>query len=195
MKCVYIKWKLKTHFFLKIFWSLYKIFYCATYILKKEMSHSIKKVFLFSTRFSNFQDTYHFLYYPQMSVFSFHTFAALLHQFLRHRAYKEYLSFSVNPGGKSSTKWMKKSLGYHGVSTEYVTGQLIFFLCCSLWNNFTVWFLHCLENLCKIRIAFCQPRSRGCLTWRETVLGLKLVYSFINFVIHLPETLYLRFLR
>ena len=106
MKCVYIKWKLKTHFFLKIFWSLYEIFYCATYILKKEMSHSIKKVFLFSTRFSNFQDTYHLLYYPQMSVFSFHTFEALLHQFLRHRAYKEYLSFSVNPGVSWCKHWI-----------------------------------------------------------------------------------------
>ena len=130
-----------------------------------------------------------------MSAFSFHTFAALLYQFLRHKAYKEYLSVSVNTGGKSSIKWMKKKVWYHGVSTEYVTGQLIFFLCCFLWDNFTVWFLHRLENLCKIRIAFCQPRPRGCLTWREMVLGLKLVYSFINFIIHLTETLYQRFAR
>ena len=74
--------------------------------IEKEMSHSIKKVFLFSTRFSNFQDTYHLLYYPQMSVFSFYTFEALLHQFLRHRAYKEYLSFSVNPGVSWCKHWI-----------------------------------------------------------------------------------------
>ena len=38
------------------------------------MSCSIKKVFLFFTRFSNFHDADHLLYYSPMSVFSFHTF-------------------------------------------------------------------------------------------------------------------------
>ena len=35
-------------------------------------------------------DANYLLYYPQMSVFSFHDFIALLYQFLRNRVKKEY---------------------------------------------------------------------------------------------------------
>ena len=51
---------------------------------KEEMFCLIKKVFLFFTQYSNFM--MHLLYYPQMSVFSFHAFIILLYQFLRHGA-------------------------------------------------------------------------------------------------------------
>ena len=35
---------------------------------------------------------------------------------------------------------------------------------------------------------FSQPQSKGSPIQRETALGLKLVYSFINFEIPLPAT-------
>ena len=35
---------------------------------------------------------------------------------------------------------------------------------------------------------FSQPHSKGCPIQRQMVLGLKLVYNFINFVIPLPAT-------
>ena len=35
---------------------------------------------------------------------------------------------------------------------------------------------------------FSQPQSKGSPIQRQTALGLKLVYSFINFVIPLPAT-------
>ena len=41
---------------------------------------------------------------------------------------------------------------------------------------------------------FSQPQSKGSPIQRQTALGLKLVYSFINFVIPFPET-YIRHSR
>ena len=41
---------------------------------------------------------------------------------------------------------------------------------------------------------FSQPQSKGSPIQRQTALGLKLVYSFINFVISLPAT-YIRHSR
>ena len=41
---------------------------------------------------------------------------------------------------------------------------------------------------------FSQPQSKGFHIQRQTVLGLKLVYSFINFVTPLPPT-YIRHFR
>ena len=35
---------------------------------------------------------------------------------------------------------------------------------------------------------FSQPQSKGSPIQRQTALGLKLIYSFINFVIPLPAT-------
>ena len=35
---------------------------------------------------------------------------------------------------------------------------------------------------------FSQPQSKGSPIQRQTALGLKLIYSFINFVISLPAT-------
>ena len=45
-----------------------------------------------------------------------------------------------------------------------------------------------------MRNVFSQPQSNGCFTWRETALGLKLVYIFSNFIISLPAT-YIRHSR
>ena len=44
----------------------------------------------------------------------------------------------------------------------------------------------------RIRNVFSRPQSKVFLIGRQTALGLKLVYSFINFVIPLPAT-YVRF--
>ena len=38
------------------------------------------------------------------------------------------------------------------------------------------------------RKCFSQPQSKGSPKQRQTALGLKLVYSFINFIIPLPAT-------
>ena len=60
-----------------------KIYFC----LKKKSNVSLnKKVICLSHNFQTwFYNADHLLYYPQMSVFSFHTFFVLLYQFLRNR--------------------------------------------------------------------------------------------------------------
>ena len=66
---------------LKINVSKNKIYFC----LKKKSNVSLNKnvILVFHTIFTlDFID--HLLYYPQMSVFSFHTFFVLLYQFLRN---------------------------------------------------------------------------------------------------------------
>ena len=57
--------------------------------LKKFIWSTLKCFVPFFTRFSNFQDANHLLYYPQMSVLTFHTIVVFLYQFLRHGAKKE----------------------------------------------------------------------------------------------------------
>ena len=47
---------------------------------------TVKCLVPFFTRFSKFHDADHLLYYPQMSVLTFHTIVVFLYQFLRHRA-------------------------------------------------------------------------------------------------------------
>ena len=55
--------------------------YIFLFLKKRNVLLNKKRYFYF-----NFHDAGHLLYYPQMSVFSFHTFVVLLYQFLRHRA-------------------------------------------------------------------------------------------------------------
>ena len=43
----------------------------------------------------------------------------------------------------------------------------------------------------QVRNAFGQPQSKACFIWRQTTLGLKLVYSFVNFIMLLP-VIYIR---
>ena len=53
---------------------------CINNILRNVLRNAkCKLVILIFTQFSNFYDADHLLYYPQMSVFSFHTFVVLLY--------------------------------------------------------------------------------------------------------------------
>ena len=67
---------------LKKYVSKNKIYFC----LKTKSNVSLnKKVICLSDDFQTwFYNADNFLYYPQMSVFSFHTFFVLLYQFLRN---------------------------------------------------------------------------------------------------------------
>ena len=51
---------------------------------RKAVCRLIKKLFLSFTQFSNNFITDHLLYYPQMSLFSFHTLFLLLYHCLRN---------------------------------------------------------------------------------------------------------------
>ena len=61
-----------------------KMYFC----LKKKSNVLLNKkvIFIFQHDFQTlFRNAEHLLYYPQMFVFSFHTFFVLLYQFLRNR--------------------------------------------------------------------------------------------------------------
>ena len=73
-------------------------------------------------RFSKFHDADHFLYYPQMSLFSFNTF---LIPVSKTQGIEKMLNLLYQYKWQKFNKMNeKRSLEYQSVSTEYVTGQI-----------------------------------------------------------------------
>ena len=93
---------------------------------RKAMLWLLKSYFCLSHNFRTwFHNTDHLLYYPQLSVFSFHTIFILLYQPLRNGTQTMLTSpYSYN-WQMLTTKWMKKrSQKYQSMDSEYVTGQI-----------------------------------------------------------------------
>ena len=98
-----------------------------------------------------FYNADHLLYYPQMSVFPFHTFFVLLYKSVTKKWNVETMlkfPYSDNFQKLKTTKWMKKrSHEYQSMDPEYLTEQINSRILELLWDDFVIWFLHRLRNL------------------------------------------------
>ena len=93
------------------------------YILFKKENRCFKHFEYFQTWFHN---TDHLLYYPQMSVFSFHTFFCSLISVSKKWNIETMLTFPYSYNWQKFNNKMneKRSQEYQSMDPEYVTGQI-----------------------------------------------------------------------
>ena len=88
------------------------------------------------------------LFYPQISVFSFHTYFVLFYQFLKTLTLKKMLALPFSHNWQKSNNKVneKRSQEYQNVDPGYITGQINIPILELFWDNFVVWLIGRVKN-------------------------------------------------